>query len=355
MKIAFIVSSKNIIPPNKTGGVEYSVYYLARELAKRGHDIILYAAPGSKINNVQCRSMAPFPTFIETKYPNLQERITSFYDLSSMADFFNSGEWREFDLIHYNNYIFYEILPFTRWVDIPVIVRINYPHTYIYPHIKNGLIDYPHVHYLPTSHFIKQAMPGLNYTAPLYPTIDTSDFSFSEIRGTYLLFIGRISPQKGAHLAVQAALSAKKKLFIAGEVKESDREYFNRQVKPYIDNENIIYIGEVNFDLKIELYSKALATLFPIQWDEPCGLVALESMACGTPVIAFNRAATSEIIKDEESGFLVKDGDIFAMAEAIQGVEELDRLKVRRWVENNFSIQKQAQKYEEICKKILSK
>ena len=354
MKIAFIVSSKNKIPPDKTGGVEYAVYYLIKELANKGHDIKLYAASGSDVKGVKVEYISPFFFFFH-EHPNLEERIVSFYDLNFMAEFFYSEEWKKFDLIHYNNYIFYEILPFVKNINIPVIIRMNYPHDFVFKYLKKKMLDFKNVYYLPTSKFITSIMPGLPYLDPIAPTINIKDFKYSKKEGDYLLSIGRVCPEKGTHLAIEVALKSKKKLVIAGGVKKSHHNYFNEKIRPYIDNKNIIYVGEVDFKTKIKIYQKALATLFPIQWNEPFGLVLLESMACGTPVITFNKAATSEIVKHRESGFLVKDGNVSEMADFVSELPEIKRSKVRAFAENNFSISSSADKYEKICNSLIKK
>jgi glycosyltransferase involved in cell wall biosynthesis len=355
MKIAFFCSSRSIIPPPKTGGIEWATYYLVRELAKRGHKITLYAAAGSKVPGVKIREISPFPTLIKQKYANLQKRITSFYDLTAFANFFRTGDDKNFDLIHCTNYIFYEILPFTKWSDIPTVIQICYPHDTIYPYLKKYLKQFKNVYYLPGSNFIKTAMPDLPYLGPLYPAVDPKDFPPSFKRGNYLFFLGRICPEKAPHLAIQAALIAKKQLIIAGGVTESNQEYFRTLIQPRIDNKNIIYIGEIDLKTRVKIYQGALALLFSIQWKEPCGNVVIESMFCGTPVIAFDRAAVREIVKNKVSGYIVPDGNVEKMARAVKQIGKISRRKVRRYAEDNFSIEKMVDQYEKIYRTIILK
>jgi glycosyltransferase involved in cell wall biosynthesis len=327
-----------------------------RELAKRGHKITLYAPSGSKILGVKIKKISPFQTsLIRQKYANLQERITSFYDLNAFADFFSSGEDKNFDLIYCCNYIFYEILPFTKWTKKPVIIQINYPHGSIYPYMKDYLKKFKNVHYMPMSHFIKSVMPHLPYSEPIYPVFDFKDFPFSKKSGDSLLFIGRICPEKGPHLAIEAVQKSKRKLIIAGGVGTNHHEYFNRKIKPFVDGKKIVYVGEVDFKTKIKLYQKSLATLFPIQWDEPFGIVLVESMACGTPVIAFDRAAVREIVKNGKNGFVVPDGDTNKIAAKIKDISKLNRLRVRQWAEKKFSLKQWVDKYERICQSLIRK
>ncbi len=352
MKIALFCSSRNRIPSLKTGGTEQPIYYLTRELAKRNHQVVLYAAKGSKVPGVKIREISPFATFSRQKHLNIQERISSFYDLTALSDFFKN-EANNFDIIQFNSYMFYEVLPFVEFSKTPVIVRINYPHNLIYPYIKNSLKKYKNVYYLPISNFIKSIMPDLNYTEPIYPAIDLNDFKFSNKPRDYVLFIGRICFNKGTHLAIEVAKKTRKKLIIAGRMDEAEpRQYFNDYIKPKLNNKNIEYIGEVGFKEKVKLYQGALATLFPIQWDEPFGNVPIESMACGTPVIAFDRAAMKESIKDRVSGFLVKDGNIDEMARKVKDIKRIERSQIREWAESNFSVKKTVGQFEKIYKSI---
>ncbi len=352
MKIAFFCSSRNIISPTGIGGTEQPVYYLVRELAKRSHQVTLYAAKGSKVIGVKVKEISPFATFTKQKHLNIQERISSFYDLTALGNFFKN-EADRFDIIQFNSYIFYEILPFIKFSKTPVIIRINYPHDLIYPYIKNHLKKIENVYYLPISHFIKTIMPDLKYLKPMPPAVDLNEFKFSNKPKDYLLFIGRVCWNKGTHLAVKVAKKVKKELIIAGPIDEPEpQEYFNQEIKPYL-NKNIKYIGEVNFKEKIKLYQKALVTLFPIQWDEPFGNIPIESMACGTPVITFNKAAMPESIKNGVSGFLVRDDDAKSMIKAVKNINQIDRNQVRKWAEDNFSLDRYIDKYEEMYQSIL--
>lgn len=354
MKIALFCSSRNIIPPQKTGGTEQPIFYLARGLAERGHRVTLYAGRGSKVPGVKVKEISPFNLFSKD-YLDFRDLIASFYDLTALASFFRK-EAKNFDVIQFNSYMFYEILPFIDFsrVSAPVIIRINHSHNLIYPYIKNRLKKFKNVYYLPISNFVKTCMPGLSYLKPIYPAIDLEDFKFSKNPDDYLLFIGRLCFKKGAHLAIKAARKARKPLIIAGRIEEQPPyPYFKNFILPHIDNKNIIYAGEVDYKTKIKLYRRAFATLFPIQEDEAFGNVQIESMACGTPVIAFDRAACREAILDKESGFIVEDGNINQMAAAIKNIPSLDRLKVRKWAEDNFSLQRIVDEHECLYKNLI--
>jgi len=349
-KIVFFSSAKNFVTADKTGGIEQSLYYFVRELSKRGHKIVLYTASKSKIPGVEVRNM--LPSHLNNKYFNnldesSKEKSVSFFDASALIDFFHFKEDEKFDLIIFFGYKFYEYLPFSKLTGLPIISQINYDHGEIYPAIKEVLKKYKNVQYLPVSNSIKKTMPDLPYLEVVYPVFDFKDFVFSPKEGKYLLFIGRICPEKGVDIAINVAKQSNKKLIIAGPIRDID--YFEAKIKPYLDNQRIFYIGEVGFKKKVELYQNALATLFPIRWNEPFGIVAVESMACGTPVIAFDRAAMREIIKNGINGYIVKDGDVGQMVRAVKEISKIERKNARKYAEKLFSLEKWTDKLENIC------
>lgn len=348
LNIAFFSSAKEGVPPDKTGGIGQPLYYYCRELAKRGHKIVLYAATKSKIPNVEVRNILPkgIKNFEKLK-GDQKERVVSFFDSETINRFFSEKEDKDFDLVGFFGYKFYEYLPYSRLTRLPVISQINYPHENIYPVIKTVVKRYTNVFYLPMSKFVKKVMPGLNYLPAIYPLFDIDDFPFSPIGGEYLLSIGRICPDKGVDIAIEVAKQSDKKLIIAGPIR--DAEYFEEKIKPFVDNRRIFYIGEADFKKKVELYQNSLATLFPIRWNEPFGIVPVESMACGTPAIVFDRAAMREIIKDGISGYIVKDGDVGKMVEAVKRVNKIKRKETRKHVEIFFSLTRWTDKFENIC------
>lgn len=354
MKICFFLSSKNILPPAKTGGIEQPAYYLIKELKKRGHEITLYAAKGSSVKGVKVRNISPYdPKKIKLDYVNYENQTTRFYDISALVDFFRLRMDNNFDIIYYCNYIFFEILPFAKATKKPILIQINYPHDKIYPHIKDSILKIKNVNYVAMSNYVKKLMPSLSYAGTVYPVFDMNDFEYSSKKREYLFFIGRICPAKGVHLAIQIALQAGKNLIIAGRLDEEYKDYFNNKIKKYIDNKKIKFIGEIDFKAKNKIYGKAIATLFTSQWNEPFGIVQIESMAAGTPVLSFDQSAAREIIKNGVNGYIVRNGDIDAMAKAVFKADKLDKNKIRKYVENKFSMEKEADKFEKICYKMI--
>ena len=190
-----------------------------------------------------------------------------------------------------------------------------------------------------------------NYIGTIYNGININDFTFSPKPKNYLVWLGRIHHGKGLWNAIHAAKISKEKLIIAGNITcETDEKYF-QSVKQMIDGKQIKYIGEVNSKEKDDLLKNAKALLFPTIWEEPFGLVMIEAMACGTPVIGFNKGSVSEVIKDGKTGFIVKDDK--KMIQAIKKIDKINRAECRKRVEDNFTVEKMVDGYERIYKKIV--
>jgi glycosyltransferase involved in cell wall biosynthesis len=191
--------------------------------------------------------------------------------------------------------------------------------------------------------------PDLDYIATIYNGIDTNDFTFCEQPGDYLLFFGRIHPEKGTHEAIRLAQRCGINLVIAGLIQ--DTGYFNTQVRPFIDNKKVIYAGNCGPEQRDKLLGKALALLHLILFDEPFGLSVAEAMCCGTPVIAFNRGSMPELIQHGKTGFLVDTID--EAEEAVSRLSSIKRADCRQWAAFMFSKEKMTDDYFEVYKKIL--
>jgi len=181
--------------------------------------------------------------------------------------------------------------------------------------------------------------------------VDVASFPFHAAKEDYLLFIGQIASIKGAHLAVEVARRLGMRLIIAGKVDPRNRQYFAETIEPYIDGKQIQFLGEVGYE-KRELYANARCLLMPICWEEPFGLVMAEAMACGTPVIAFNRGSAPELIVDGETGYIVRDAD--EMADAVGRLDRLDPHRCRQHVQENFDTPIMVQRYLEVYERILA-
>jgi glycosyltransferase involved in cell wall biosynthesis len=185
--------------------------------------------------------------------------------------------------------------------------------------------------------------PDLPWVANIYNALDLDDYPYHEEPGEYLLFLGRMSPDKGAHRAIEIARAAGVPIKLAGKKREhAEQAYFDEFVKPLL-GDDAEYVGETTHATKVDLLQNARATLFPIDWDEPFGLVMIESMACGTPVIATRRGAVPEVVADGRSGIIVDE--FHEMAPALEDTDKLDPRECRRWVEEHFSAERMTQDY----------
>jgi glycosyltransferase involved in cell wall biosynthesis len=259
-----------------------------------------------------------------------------------IANLFEQAD--KFDIIH-NNYDFLP-LSYSRLVKTPMVTTI---HGFSSPKIMPVYQAYNKDNFY-VSISNSDRNPSLNYIATVYHGINMSLFTFNEKPGDYLLYFGRIHEDKGTFEAIQTARQFGMKLIMAGIIQ--DNSYFNNKIAPWIDDTNIIYLGSVGPSQRNQLLQDAYALLHPINFNEPFGLSVVESMACGTPVIAFNRGSMSEVIKNGETGFLVDN--VNQAAQKLQEIPGLNRRKCRRWVEERFSKERMVADYIEVYKKILT-
>ncbi|GAB4162279.1 MAG: glycosyltransferase family 4 protein [Candidatus Dojkabacteria bacterium] len=265
----------------------------------------------------------------------------------------NAGE---LDLLHI--FMAEDEIPlyFSNLVKIPVLFTHHDPYNFYrkyrarFPNLKN-------LNYVSISKFQQSSAPkGLNFVANVYNGVELESFPFNLKPDDYFAYVGRIVRNKGVHLAIEAAKKSKQKLILAGKhysnlgEKES---YWNKYILPQIDEKQIHYVGFLEYPNETSLFMrKAKALLFPIEWEEPFGMVAIEAMASGTPVIAFDKGPMREIIKDGVTGFIVKDAK--QMAKAMLRVNELDRVACREHVAANFSAERMVQGYVMVYKKLLN-
>jgi glycosyltransferase involved in cell wall biosynthesis len=244
----------------------------------------------------------------------------------------------EFDLIH-NNYDFLP-LTYTRLIDTPMLTTI---HGFSSDNIRRVYHKYKHDSYF-VSISDSDRDPDLPYLGTVYNGIDLSNLTFTEKPGDKLVFLGRIHPDKGTHLACQTAKKAGMELLIAGIIQ--DEGYFNAKVKPHIDDRQIAYIGPVGPKERDDLFKKACAVLHLNELPERFGLVMAEAMAAGAPVIAYDRGSCREVVADGETGFLVTT--VEEAAEAVKKIDTIDRTACRKRVEQCFSIPTMVQAYENV-------
>jgi glycosyltransferase involved in cell wall biosynthesis len=239
------------------------------------------------------------------------------------------------DVIHLNDIVG---VPFTTFVDLPTILTVHHPHE---PALSEQYARYPDVSYVAIADWLarREPMPNVHI---VHHGIPLDDYTFSASKDDYVAFLGRIAPCKGPHLAIEAARRAGIRLKLAGEIQPVYREYWERDVLPLVDGTHVEYVGEADLDAKNALLSKARALLFPIQWEEPFGLVMIEAMACGTPVLALPGGSVEEIVADGISGWICRDAAEIAARIASPSIPpEL----CRSFVQSRFSVAAMADRY----------
>jgi glycosyltransferase involved in cell wall biosynthesis len=331
LRIAVLAPPWFAVPPTGYGGIEWVVSLLADGLIDAGHDVTLFASGDSR---TRAKLAAIFP-----EAPSRQIGRT-FWELRHALSCFERAD--EFDVINDHTGMLGATLGAT--VTTPVVHTVHGPLTgepgQIYEQISRVA---PNVGLISISMNQRKPQPDLTWIANCPNALDFSVYPVMPHRGEYLLFLGRMSPDKGAHRAVAVARETGLPLKLAGKMQEpKEREYFHELVEPHLVN-GIEYMGEVTHGEKVELLQHARATLFPIEWEEPFGLVMIESMACGTPVIATRRGAVPEVIEDGRSGIIVDD--YREMAGALERADELEPLELRRYVEEEFSPQRMVRNY----------
>jgi glycosyltransferase involved in cell wall biosynthesis len=308
---------------------------LTEELVRMGLDVTLFASGDSQTAG-KLIAVCPRPY---SEDPQAEPKVMECLHISAVFE-----RAAEFDLIH--NHFDFLPLTYSGLVETPVLTTI---HGFSSPSIIPVYKKYnDRAHYVAISESDKS--PELDYIATIHHGIDIALFPFFESAGEYLLFFGRIHPDKGTHEAIRVAQRAGKKLVIAGIVQ--DQEYFDKQVKPHIDGVTVEYLGAVGVAQRPEVLGRALALLHLINFDEPFGLSLLESMACGTPVIAFGRGSMAEIIRHGETGYIVADVD--GAVDAVRTVQSIDRSACRQDVERRFTHTRMAADYARVYREILT-
>lgn len=341
MRIAQVAPLWERVPPPAYGGIELVVGLLTDELVKRGHEVTLFAS-GDSITSAKLLSVHPRALRLDQTV-----KEASVYELLNLALVYEQAE--NFDLIH--SHVGHTPLAYTKLVKTPTVHTLHGIFTPDSEKIFKYAKKQP---YISISHAQREPKLGLNYVATVYNGIDVSSHKFypQPTNPPYLAFVGRISPEKGTHLAIEIAKQVGLPLKIAGKIDKVDVEYFEQEIKPHIDGQQIEYLGEANHVEKNEIMGAAYATLFPITWREPFGLVMVESMAAGTPVIAMKMGSTPEVIADSETGFLCHNTQ--ECIQAIDKVNRLNRYACRRYVESNFSVQQMTDGYEVVYRQILA-
>jgi len=335
LKIGLLAPCWLTVPPEGYGGIEAMVAKLADGLVDRGHDVTLFASGGSD-------TKAELDSAYEEP-PGMAQAVEKPYlEFAHVLHAYDQAD--RFDVLHDHTFPIGPSIG-SRVDQTAVVHTVHGPPAHpsarpIYERLGGR------VHLVAISEFQRELTPEVRYAATVHNGIDVEHHPWQSEKEDFLLFVGRMNPEKGVHLAAAAANRLGRRLVIAGKMAEpAEREYFDAEVARHLSG-GVEYIGEVGDDEKLDLYRRATATLMPIQWDEPFGLVMIESMACGTPVVAWRNGSVPEILEDGVTGFIADDFDGFVAA--IDQVGAIDPADCRRVVEERFSIDAMVSGYERV-------
>jgi glycosyltransferase involved in cell wall biosynthesis len=337
MRIAQITSVYISVPPKTHGGTERVVYYLCQRLHRRGHHVELFASGDSKVD---CILQAVLPIASQDD-PHSTVYLEKEFDARNTFNVYRQAG--RFDVIHAH---WPTLAPyFSSFTATPTVIT--------YAYIEKELHDYFKKHFA-TCHpvCISQAQRTMlqDPTLPVvYNGVNLDEIPFNGKPEDFFMIVGRMTPGKGIAEAIRIANKARVRLLIVGHVTTHlpwSEEYFLSEVKPHIDGHRIRYIERLPYHEILQLMGKARGFLFPLQWDEPFGLVVSEAMATGTPVLAYERGSMPELIKHCETGFLTQEEE--EMVEMIQRVDTVDRARCRAWIQEHFSVEQMVKGYERV-------
>jgi glycosyltransferase involved in cell wall biosynthesis len=337
LRIAMLAPPWISVPAPGYGGVESVVSALTEALVTNGHEVTLFCAPGS-------RSAARVATLLDVAHPDEIER--ALYESDHVARTFaaidEAPAAARFDVLH--DHCGFTALAMADRLRTPVVHTLHGPFTpstaafYAHHGHKAALVGISRAQ-------LACAPAGLTASGVIPNPIDLREWPMRERKDDYLLWIGRMTASKGPHRAIAAAHAAGARLILAGVIQPGQQEFFDREVAPHVDGDRVRFVGEVGGAAKHALFAGARALLMPIRWEEPFGMVMVEALACGTPVIAFREGAASELVTEGTTGFLVDDED--AMAAAVARLPQIAPAACRAWVAERCDVGVVARAYEQ--------
>lgn len=342
MKIAQISHIAESVPPEKYGGTERVVYNLTEELVRRGHEVTLF---GSGDSRTSAKLVSVSPTALRKTH------IKDIYGSNAITMFHIGFAYQyqdEFDIIH--DHFAPISAPIANLAHTPTVLTMHGA----FDELNKGLYEnLDNLNLVTISNQQKRLAPSLkNIIGTVYNGLAMEHYPFRSDPKNYLLFVGRISAQKGVHIAINVAKRLHIQLVIAAKLDPLEIPYFEKYVKPHLNDPLIYWVGEVAEKERNNLMKNALCFLHPVTWAEPFGLTMIEAMACGCPVVAFDQGSIPEIVKDSKTGYVVKTEN--QMVQAVKQIKKIDRLTCRQYALSKFSAKRMTDEYEIIYQTIIS-
>jgi glycosyltransferase involved in cell wall biosynthesis len=339
MRIAQVAPLYESVPPKYYGGTERVVSYLTEELVRQGHEVTLFASGDSV---TKARLVAPCNRSLR-----LDKRAVDHLVHHVLMVEYVFQRANEFDVIHFH--IDHIHFPLARRHDVPTVTTLH------------GRLDLPDLppfyrefHDIPLvsiSNAQREPLPKANWAGTVYHGLPKTLYSFHEKPGQYLAFLGRISPEKRVDRAIRIAREVGLKIKIAAKVDKVDWEYYRNVVEPLLKDPVTEFVGEIGEGEKDEFLGNAKALLFPIDWPEPFGLVMIEALACGTPVVAYRHGSVPEVLEDGKTGFIVNG--LEDAIEAVRKIDSIDRKRCRQVFEERFCAERMAKDYVAIYERLI--
>lgn len=331
MRIAQVAPLNEAVPPQLYGGTERVIFWLTEELVEQGHDVVLFAS-GDSVTTATLEAIWPkalrLDGSVRDPYALLMTMLERVY-----------GRRQEFDLIHFH----LDYFPFSLFSRSTTPFVSTLHGRLDLPELQPVFQSFPQLPVVSISDAQRRPIPHAHWVRTIRHGLPANLLTPQPVQPHYLAFLGRISPEKRLDRAIAIAAHCGIPLKVAAKVDHVDRDYFEAEIRPLFDVGDVEYIGEIGDMEKAEFLSGALALLVPIDWPEPFGLVMIEAMACGTPVIAFNRGSVPEVVEDGVTGFIVED-EVSAVA-AVNRLPQLSREMVRKRFEERFTARRMATEY----------
>ncbi|MBB5693944.1 glycosyltransferase family 4 protein [Muricoccus pecuniae] len=341
MRIAQVAPLAEAVPPKLYGGTERIVSYLTEELTALGHEVTLFAS-GDSVTSARLEPMLPQAIRLD---PSIRDAVAPHMLMVQRVLDMAAG----FDIVHFH--IDHLQLPALRGRGVPYVSTFH--GRLDLPEIQPLIAAFPEAPFVSISDSQRRPLGHIdvNWAGTILHGLPENLLPFSPREGGYIAFLGRMSPEKGPDAAIRIARTAGIPIRLAAKVDRADQAYFDEVVAPLLDQDGVEFIGEINEAEKAEFLGGAMCLLTPIAWPEPFGLVMIEAMACGTPVIAFNRGSVPEVVEDGVSGFIVED-ELGALA-ALKGAAGLDRARVRAAFEARFTARRMAEDHLALYRRLL--